>query len=85
MGNFESISRQSKPFIDENLQFIMPQTDISQRYASPIYCHYMGGNGSHPLEINEKELYHAMADAERSYQAWAQMKEKINKIKVYSN
>lgn len=77
------IGGQSKPFIDKNLQLQIPgcdpfpeQTDHSY---SPIYSHYVGSCPSSGLssQINEAELYHAMAEAEGSYEAWKQMQQQL--------
>lgn len=79
------IEGQSKPFIDQNLQLQMPGCDVSEEEVdhlqSPIYSHYVG---SYPLssayfssQVNEAELYHAMAEAERSYEAWKQMQHQL--------
>jgi len=76
------LSRQAKPFIDQNLQLQIPGGDSpkGERSHSPIYSHYMGDNPSISYldsQVNENELYKAIKDAEDSYKAWQIMKEKL--------
>lgn len=82
------LSRQFKPFIDHNLQLQIPISDFPAgqicRGASPIYCHYIGDNPSIsylPPEVNERELFKAMKDAEQSYEMWLQMKNQLSNIR----
>lgn len=73
------IEGQSKPFVDGNLQFHLPEFDSEFSHQSPtaqnpIYAHYANHSSllerSNTEQINEKEIYQAMAQAEQSYQAW---------------
>jgi hypothetical protein len=80
----------SKPFIDQNLQLQLPEWDPPQSQTnqchSPIYSHYVGSSPSFPfsLQINEAELYHAITEAERSYESWKQMQQKLQEaVKAY--
>jgi hypothetical protein len=80
-----NIERQSRPFVDENLQIQLPglkdpsiASDPSP--SSPIYVHYAKYNCSPlplPPSINEKEINQSMVEAEKAYQAWQQFKHKI--------
>ena len=77
--------RQSKPFIDKNLQLQFPESDLPSgqisRSHSPIYSHYMGDSPSISYlapHVNESELYKAMKDAEHGYEAWKKMKEQLS-------
>lgn len=76
----------SKPFIDQNLQIQLPGWDAQQQQISPshspIYSHYIGSSPSSYLssQINEVELNNAMKEAERSYQAWKQMQQKLRQV-----
>lgn len=81
------LPRQSKPFIDKNLQLQIPERDKghANRSLSPIYSHYIGDSPSLSNiapQVNEGELYKAMKDAEQSYQAWQEMKEQISKASL---
>jgi hypothetical protein len=73
----------SKPFIDKNLQLQLPDCNPHQGAQtpsqSPIYSHYVGSSPSSylPPQINEAELYHAITEAEHSYEAWKQMQQKL--------
>jgi hypothetical protein len=73
----------SKPFIDQNLQIQLPNWDSQQQQLqpshSPIYSHYVGSSPSSYFssQINEVELRNAMTEAERSYQAWKKMQQKL--------
>lgn len=72
--------RQTKPFIDQNLQFQHPDWDIppAQSSYSPIYTHYIGSSTSYlPLEVNEADLYEAMKEAEDSYKAWKRLERQL--------
>lgn len=78
------LPRQSKPFIDQNLQLQIPESDLPNsqmnRSHSPIYTHYMGDSPSNAYlapQVNASELYKAMQDAEQSYGAWGKMKEQL--------
>lgn len=83
----------SRPFIDQNLQFQLPNWDsysghIHSHFHSPIYSHYVGSSPSSSLSlpINEEELYHVMKEAEYSYEAWKKMQVKLQEtIKAYSS
>ena len=70
----------SRPFIDQNLQLQLPEWDTSSQSShSPIYSHYVGSSPASPLAspINEAELYQAMAEAEKSYESWKHMQQKL--------
>lgn len=75
----------SKPFIDQNLQLQLPEWDFSSGHhcsLSPIYAHYAGSSPSPSvsLQVNEAEIYHAIHEAECSYDSWKQMKQKVNAL-----
>lgn len=75
------LPRRSKPFIDHNLQFQMPDETQMGRAHSPIYAHYMGEIppiSSFDTQVNLTELYQAMKDAKHSYEAWHNMKEQLS-------
>lgn len=77
--------RESKPFVDANLQFHVPAVDFATHSPSyrPIYTHYMHGAPSdtpYASEVNEAELFKAISDAELSYQSWQEMKEKLQQL-----
>ncbi len=81
------INGQSKPFVDKNLQLQIPGCDTSNPMNdssfSPIYSHYAGSCpfiSYLPSQINEAELYQAMAEAEKSYEAWKNMKQRLTAI-----
>jgi hypothetical protein len=80
------IGGQSKPFIDKNLQLQLPGWDFhhNQTHPSfnPIYSHYIGSLSVSFLspQINEAELYHAMIEAECSYEAWRQMQQQLKEV-----
>ena len=81
----------TKPFIDKNLQIHLPFSESHQNKSSishsPIYSHYHGTSSpSIPLSsslssfsslVNENELNQAMSEAERSYEAWKKMEQKL--------
>jgi|GEM_PF-4471569 len=74
----------SKPFIDKNLQLQLPEWDLqppaqASRSHSPIYSHYVGSSPSFYLssQVNEGELYQMMAEADRSYEAWKYMQQRL--------
>ena len=73
----------TKPFIDQNLQFHLPDWDSQPKQVqsshSPIYSHYVGSSPSPylPSHINEAELQHAMTEAKRSYEAWEKAKQRL--------
>ncbi len=77
------IEGQSKPFIDSNLQLQLPGCESSLEQTSPlhspIYSHYVGSCPSSGVssQVNEAEIYHAMAEAERSYKAWKSMQQQL--------
>ncbi len=80
----------SKPFIDKNLQLQLPEWDPPQSQTnqshSPIYSHYVGSSPSSQLSspINEAELYHAIAEAECSYESWKHLQQKLKEaVKAY--
>jgi hypothetical protein len=75
-----------KPFIDQNLQLRVPESELQQegtnRSHSPIYTHFIGEYSSISYfapEVNETELYKAMADAQSSYESWKLMKKNLQK------
>ena len=74
----------SKPFIDQNLQIQLPDWDKAERKTesshSPIYIHYIGSPPSSYFSspVNESELHHAIADAERAHAAWKKIQNKLN-------
>lgn len=74
----------TKPFIDQNLQLQLPEWDSPQSHSSqsPIYSHYAGSSPVPHIssEINETELYHVMEEAEKSYESWKKLQQKLNKI-----
>ena len=80
------IEGQSKPFVDRDLQLQLPGAnadDQTQYPFSSIYSHYMGSNPSIPYlsaEINEKEFYRAMQEAEFSYQNWKHMQQQLQRF-----
>lgn len=87
-----NIGGPSRPFIDKNLQLQLPEWDPpysqTNQSHSPIYSHYVGSSPYSPLssQINEAELYHAMAEAESSYKSWKQIQQKIKETaKVYQS
>lgn len=77
--------RSSKPFIDKDLQlqlpgydFSVPNTDAAP--SNPIYTHFSGSEITESMityPINETELYHVMAEAENSYEAWKKMQQRL--------
>ena len=75
-----NIERRWKPFVDENLQLHIPHSEFPplEGYQSPIYAYYKAFfSSSHSVDSQETELSHAMEEAERAYQAWEKMQEKI--------
>lgn len=85
MTDLEQFSRQLKPFIDENLQFQMPSSDTANGQMNngvcPVYYHYLGNQSPDVYqEINEKELYYAIREAENSYSAWQKRKDDIAQL-----
>lgn len=82
------IERQSKPFIDQNLQLQLPGWDshyhhVMEHSHSPIYAHYIDSTPAvsyFPLEVNETELYQAMQEAEGSYKFWLSMQKQLKEI-----
>lgn len=82
------IEGQSKPFVDGNLQFHLPEFEAeSPQHAfsshHPIYTHYSNNSscnkGTPTDQVNEKEIYQAMAQAEQSYQAWKKIQNLLSK------
>lgn len=78
------IARQTKPFIDNNLQFQYPKNETSsyqgKNIYNPIYSHYIGSNRSNPcmdLQVNETEFYRAMEEAKQTYQTWKTLQKQI--------
>jgi hypothetical protein len=77
------IGGQSKPFVDKNLQLQLPGCDSHNEETdhshSPIYSHYVGSSPYSYIssQINEAELYHVMAEAEHSYDAWKDMQKRL--------
>lgn len=77
------IDRQSKPFVNNNLQLQLPGCDIQTplgdtSFSRPIYSHYASSCPSPsylPSQINEKELHQIMAEAESSYEEWKKMQQ----------
>jgi hypothetical protein len=71
------IEGQSKPFVDGNLQFHLPEFDSEQHLTPlhhPIYAHFANhSEKSNTEQINEEEIYQAMAQAEQSYHAWKKL------------
>lgn len=81
------IARQSKPFVDHNLQLQIPGSDappsqIVERPHNPIYAHFSPSSPAAELslQINQDEFYQAMQEAERSYQSWQQMQQELKKL-----
>jgi hypothetical protein len=82
------IEGQSKPFVDGNLQFHFPEFDSEHPQHStamhhPIYAHFTNHlmlEKSNIDQINEKEIYRAMAQAEQSYQAWKKLQNLITEF-----
>lgn len=79
------IQGQSKPFVDQDLQLQLPGSELASHIVessahSPIYSHYASSCSTDPFltaSINEAELYHVMAEAESSFEAWKKMEQRI--------
>lgn len=84
----KKVGRSTKAFVDHNLQIQMPtsflDTEKDHSLYRPIYSHFSGStpSGKTLARYYEAELFRAMEEAERSYIAWKQLKERVeNKIK----
>lgn len=79
------INRQSRPFIDNNLQIHLPDAcsypeTKADHSCSPIYSYYakeFPATDYLPFSNKEAELKQAMSEAEKSYQAWNRMRQQL--------
>lgn len=76
------IKRQSKPFIDEDLQIQIPGSDQTSQdeenhSQNPIYSHYSTCYPAISLlsQISEEEIHQAIKHCQESHDAWRKMKE----------
>ena len=85
--SLKSVGGPSKPFVDDNLQFQLPnwisETEKTQSHHRPIYSHFTGSVPSiQPhSQIYEDELLHSMNEVDRSFDAWKRLKERIEHLK----